>query len=194
MDYKGLKAIPNMPKSEVVIMLVVMVLSSVWNLVYAVGIGLVIASLMFMKKIGDLSAKNSAVTSLGDFEEWEDEFSFPDQLREEVAIKHIDGPLFFGSTRDFQQLAATIPDTTSTVILRMDRVPYVDQSGLYAIEDLVHGMETQGKSVLIVDIKTQPRMMLERIDIIPDLVEENHIFDSFNDCLRWIKNNVKDEY
>ena len=194
MDYKGLKAIPNMPKSEVVIMLVVMVLSSVWNLVYAVGIGLVIASLMFMKKIGDLSAKNSAVTSLGDFEDWEDEFSFPDQLREEVAIKHIDGPLFFGSTRDFQQLAATIPDTTSTVILRMDRVPYVDQSGLYAIEDLVHGMETQGKSVLIVDIKTQPRMMLERIDIIPDLVEENHIFDSFNDCLRWIKNNVKDEY
>ena len=51
MDYKGLKAIPNMPKSEVIIMLVVLVLSSVWNLVYAVGIGLVIASLMFMKNI-----------------------------------------------------------------------------------------------------------------------------------------------
>ena len=44
MDYKGLKAIPFMPKQEVAIMLVVLVLSSVWNLVYAVGIGLVIAS------------------------------------------------------------------------------------------------------------------------------------------------------
>ena len=62
MDYRGLKAIPYMPKdiklgpiklsSEVIVMLVVLVLSSVWNLVYAVGIGLIMASLMFMKKIG----------------------------------------------------------------------------------------------------------------------------------------------
>lgn len=50
MDYKGLRAIPFMPRTEVVILIVVLVLSSVWNLVYAVGIGLVIASLMFMKK------------------------------------------------------------------------------------------------------------------------------------------------
>ena len=41
MDYKGLKAIPHMPRAEVVIMFVVLVLASVWNLVYAVGIGLV---------------------------------------------------------------------------------------------------------------------------------------------------------
>jgi len=63
MDYKGLRAIPSLPKdiklgplklsSEVLIMLIVLVLSSLWDLVYAVGIGLVIASLMFMKKIGD---------------------------------------------------------------------------------------------------------------------------------------------
>ena len=53
MDYKGLRAIPFMPRTEVIILIVVLVLSSVWNLVYAVGIGLVIASLMFMKKIGD---------------------------------------------------------------------------------------------------------------------------------------------
>ena len=60
MDYKGLKAIPNMPRTEVLIMLIVLVLSSVWNLVYAVGIGLVIASLMFMKKIGDVTAERSS--------------------------------------------------------------------------------------------------------------------------------------
>lgn len=58
MDYKGLKAIPNIPKPEVAIMLIVLVLSSVWNLVYAVGIGLVIASLMFMKKNVILLLKN----------------------------------------------------------------------------------------------------------------------------------------
>ena len=73
MDYKGLKAIPKMPRPEVIIMLVVLILSSVWNLVYAVGIGLVIASLMFMKKMGDLTAKHSNVTSFQKEKAWPDE-------------------------------------------------------------------------------------------------------------------------
>ena len=64
MDYKGLRAIPFMPRTEVIILIVVLVLSSIWNLVYAVGIGLVIASLMFMKKIGDLTAASFNVKSL----------------------------------------------------------------------------------------------------------------------------------
>jgi SulP family sulfate permease len=192
MDYKGLKAIPNMPKSEVIIMLVVLVLSSVWNLVYAVGIGLVIASLMFMKNIGDLMASNSELKSLTDFEDWDDEMDFPQNLKEEVVIKHIDGPLFFGSTTDFQQLAAQIPEETSTIVLRMSRVPYIDQSGLYAIEDLVNGMESQGKTVLLVGVKEQPKYMMERIDIIPDLISPDHMFESFTECIRWIKENVQD--
>ncbi len=194
MDYKGLKAIPNMPKSEVIIMIVVLVLSSVWNLVYAVGIGLVIASLMFMKKIGDLMASSSELKSLKDFEDWDDEMDFPQNLKEEVIIKHIDGPLFFGSTTDFQQLAAQIPDKATTIVLRMSRVPYIDQSGLYAIEDLVCGMESEGKSVLLVGVKEQPKYMMERIDIIPDLISEDHMFVSFSDCLRWIKENVEDTH
>ena len=194
MDYKGLKAIPNMPKSEVIIMLVVLVLSSVWNLVYAVGIGLVIASLMFMKNIGELMASNSELKSLKDVEGWDDEMDFPENLKEEVIIKHVDGPLFFGSTTDFQQLAAQIPDSISTIILRMKKVPYIDQSGLYAIEDLVNGMESQGKTVLLVGLKKQPRYMMERIDIIPDLISKEHMFESFTDCLRWIKENVQDRY
>ncbi|HFC29709.1 MAG TPA: SulP family inorganic anion transporter, partial [Oceanospirillales bacterium] len=75
MDYKGLKAIPYMPRPEVLIMLVVLILSSIWNLVYAVGIGLVIASLMFMKKIGDLTAEQSDVKSLSEEKLWDDEVS-----------------------------------------------------------------------------------------------------------------------
>jgi len=194
MDYKGLKAIPNMPRSEVVIMLVVLVLSSVWNLVYAVGIGLIIASLMFMKNIGDLMAKNSKVKTLDDFEAWDDELDFPPNLKEEVAIKHLDGPLFFGSTSDFAHLSTQIPVTTSVIVLRMGRVPYIDHSGLYAIEDFALAMETLEKEVLIVGLNEQPRYMMERIDIIPDLISEEHLFTSFNDCLTWIKDKVEDTH
>ncbi len=194
MDYKGLRAIPYMPRPEVAIMLIVLVLSSVWNLVYAVGIGLVIASLMFMKKIGDLTAEQSNVKSLNEEKAWEDEIDFPQNLQEEVFIKHIKGPLFFGSTSDFQQLALQIPPTASNVIIRMGRVPYIDQSGLYAMEDVLIDLRGNGINVLLIGITKQPKYMLERIDIIPDLIPEEHLFENFKDCLKWIKKNVKDEY
>ena len=150
MDYKGLKAIPSLPKdiklgplklsSEVLIMLVVLGLSTFWNLVYAVGIGLVIASLMFMKKIGDLTAERSDVKSLKE-EAWSDEIDFPNDLKEEVFIKHLKGPLFFGSTSDFQVLTKQIPETASTVIMRLGRMQYMDQTGLYAMEDMLQDLK-----------------------------------------------------
>ena len=201
MDYKGLKAIPNLPRdakigpfkvsSEVIIMLVVLILSTFWNLVYAVGIGLVIASLMFMKKIGDLSAERSDVKSLEE-EAWGDEKDFPKKLAQEVFIKHIKGPLFFGSTSDFQALTKQIPNTASTVIVRMGRMQYIDQSGLYALEDMLIDLEKNGITVLLVNLLKQPRYMMERIDIIPDLISEEHIFTNFNDCITWVKSNVED--
>ena len=192
MDYKGLKAIPYMPKPEVAIMLIVLVLSSIWNLVYAVGIGLIIASLMFMKKIGDLTAKRSKVTVLADEERWVDEMDFPDSLKEEVFIKHINGPLFFGSTSDFTQLSQQIPPTASTIIIRTGKMNYIDQSGLYAMEDALVGLVQKGKKIVLVGLSNQPKYMMEKIDIIPDLVPREQLFKDFESCLRWIKANVRD--
>jgi len=203
MDYKGLRAIPALPRdikfgplklsSEVLVMLIVLFLSTFWNLVYAVGIGLVIASLMFMKKIGDLTAERSDVKSLKE-EAWKDEVNFPENLKEEVFIKHIKGPLFFGSTSDFQALSQQIPDTATHAILRLDRMQYMDQSGLYAMEDMIQDLKTKGVEVLFVGLLRQPRYMMERIDIIPDFIPESHVFETFDDCALWIKDNVKDEY
>ncbi|MBD0851334.1 SulP family inorganic anion transporter [Maribacter arenosus] len=204
MDYKGLKAIPNLPKdiefgplklsSEVVVMLVVLVLSTVWNLVYAVGIGLVIASLMFMKKIGDLTAERSDVKSLNKEKAWADESIFPEEFKEEVFIKHIKGPLFFGTTSDFQILADQIPKTASYVIIRLDRMQYMDQSGLYAMEDVLQELNKNNITVLFVDLQSQPRYMMERIDIIPDFIPEEHIFKNFKECTRWIKSHVENKH
>ncbi|MBC3845967.1 SulP family inorganic anion transporter [Winogradskyella echinorum] len=208
MDYKGLKAIPSLPKdisislfkffkirlsSEVLIMLVVLVLSTFWDLIYAVGIGLVIASLMFMKKIGDLTAERSDVKSLKE-EAWADEGNFPENLKEEVFIKHVKGPLFFGSTSDFQALTEQIPKTAKTVILRLGRMQYMDQSGLYAMEDMLQELKKDDVEVLFVGLLKQPRYMMERIDIIPDFIPNEHIFKDFKTCLKWVKENVKDKY
>ncbi|REG89585.1 SulP family inorganic anion transporter [Winogradskyella sediminis] len=201
MDYRGLKAIPSLPRdikfgpvrlsSEVLIMLVVLLLSTFWDLIYAVGIGLVIASLMFMKKIGDLTAERSDVKSLKE-EAWDDEGNFPSALKEEVFIKHLKGPLFFGSTSDFQALTEQIPDTAKTVILRLGRMQYMDQSGLYAMEDMLQDLKKKDVRVLFVGLLKQPRYMMERIGIIPEFIPNEHIFKDFKMCLQWIKSHVKD--
>ncbi|GAB7255876.1 SulP family inorganic anion transporter [Polaribacter sp. OB-PA-B3] len=203
MDYKGLKAIPHLPKdikigpiklsSEVLIMMVVLLLSTFWNLVYAVGIGLVIASLMFMKKIGDLTAKRSDVKSLKE-EVWSDEINFPENLKEEVFIKHLKGPLFFGSTSEFQALSQQIPETAKTVIMRLGKMQYIDQSGLYAMEDMLLDLKKRNIEVLFVDLLEQPRYMMERIGIIPDFIPIEHIFKKFDSCVLWVKENIKDEF
>ena len=191
MDYKGLRAIPFMPRQEVFILLLVLILSSVWNLVYAVGIGLVIASLMFMKKIGDLTSESFNVKALRPEKSWDDEITFPESLKDEVFIKHLDGPLFFGSTSKFTEIAKQLPASSSTLVIRLDKVPYIDQSGLYALESIIIDLVARGKKVLLVGVKNQPLYMMERIDIIPDLIPKEQLFEDFNSCLKWVVGNVK---
>jgi sulfate permease, SulP family len=202
MDYKGLKAIPYLPKdikigvlkmsSEVLIMMVVLLLATLWDLLYAVGIGLVISTFMFMKAIGDSTAEHSQVIPIE--KAWKDEADFPKHLKEEVFIKHIKGPLFFGSTSEFQALSKQIPDTAKTVIIRLGRMPYMDQSGLYAMEEVLMALRNNNVTILFVNLMPQPRYMMERIDIIPGLVPENMLFSSFAESVKWVQLNVVDTH
>lgn len=73
----------------------------------------------------------------------------------------------------------------------MGRMQYMDQSGLYVMEEIILDLINQGKTVLLVDIIEQPKYMMERIDIIPDLIPEEQIFETFNQCMVWVKENSK---
>ena len=197
MDYKGLRAIPSLPRdlkigklgisSEVVVMLAVMLLSTFWNLVYAVGIGLVMASLMFMKKIGDLTESQSKVSTGSKEKLWDDETACAELKSDKIAIKHINGPLFFGSTDGFSRLAKEIPKEADTVLFRFDRMDYIDQSGLYALEDLVVDLAKENKTVFFIHLPKQPRYMMERIRLVPRLVPAANIFEELPDFLKHIK-------
>ncbi len=193
MDYRGLKAIPQMQRTEVVVMLVVLFLSVFWNLVYAVGIGLVLASLMFMKKIGDLGAEKSKVVQLDIADElelneaWKDESELTAKMRQDVFVKRLSAPLFFGYTSDFQKLSNEIPKEASHVIIRMEKVPYMDQSGLYAMEEVLMDLAKKEIHVIFEGLQDQPSAMMHGIDIIPDLVPEDCVVDNFHDAVENIK-------
>ena len=176
--------------SEVLIMLTVLLLSTFWDLIFAVGIGLLISCLMFMKLIGDLTAQRTKLEPLKleplKEEAWPDEMAFPTSLKNEVFIKHIKGPLFFGYTAEFQQLYKQIPNRAKTVVIRLSRMQYIDQTGLYVVEDMLQDLKAKGITVVLVGLLDQPRFMMERIDIIPGFIPENQIFDTFKDYLNVI--------
>lgn len=195
MDYKGLRAVAKLPKniklgpiklsSEVLIMVVVMLLSTFWDLIFAVGIGVIISCLIFMKLIGDLTAKYSEIEGLKE-EAWPDEMGFPSALKNDVFIKHIKGPLFFGYTSEFQQLYTQIPKQAKTVVIRLSKMPYMDQSGLYVMEDILLDLKLKEIAVIFVGLQHQPRYMMERIDIIPDIIPESKIYVNFKAYLKEI--------
>ena len=170
-------------------MLIVMLLATFWNLVYAVGIGLVIASLMFMKKIGDSTASQSKLKALPSDSRPEDEevIDIDGDGIADVVIKHIMGPLFFGSADGFQKLAKKIPSSAQVIVLRLETMSYIDQSGLYALEEILVDLSEQGKTIYLVDIQKQPRYMMERVEMVPKLIPQENIFDNHKKCFALIK-------
>ena len=186
MDYKGLNTLSKIPKTEVTVMVVVLLLSVFWNLVYAVGIGLLLASLFFMKKMGDLAKDDARVSTISKEKAWKDEKKLSDSFKENVFIKHLSGPLFFGFTSEFVNIAKQIPKSASILIIRMDKVPYIDQSGLFALEDVLLDLNEKEIEILIVGIQSQPKYLMKTIGILGELIPEERIFDRFADCKAFI--------
>lgn len=186
-DYKGLRALKTMPKHEIVILFTVMILSTFWDLVFAVGIGLVMASIMFMKTIADITTEKSEVSQLSESQLKEQNYNLSAADQEKIAIKEIKGPLFFGFINDFQDLAMQIPDSAQNIVMDVDRMFYIDQSGLNVLEDTLKDWNDAGKQVYLVHLHDQPKQLLEKVGIIPNLLPYSQIEDSIGDCIEKIK-------
>jgi SulP family sulfate permease len=178
-DYKGLRHLLRVPRADAAVMLVVLVATVFGNLIYAVGAGVVMASVLFMKKAGDLAEERSRIEKV--------EMSPSDPAasvlgeRSSIYVKELYGPLFFGFSSGFRDLAESLPEEIEALVVQMDDVPYVDQSGLYSLEDTMLTLRQAGKDVIITGLQPQPEDMLRRIGIVPELVPEEHLFGSIDE-------------
>ncbi len=66
----------------------------------------------------------------------------------------------------------------------------MDQSGLFTMEDTLEELAKNGKTVLLIGLGSQPRYLLERVKVIPNLIHRDHIFEQFNDCHAWVKDHL----
>ena len=189
-DTRGLKHLLRVPKADAAVLISVFAITTFGSLIQAVGLGIVLASLLFMKRSSDLAEQGTSVTALAGIEGeaiWADEANIYPDLRSCVYIKHLYGPLFFGFTSHFQKLINDLDENICALIIRMDRVPHIDQSGLYALEEAVFDLRKKGVTVLLTGLQPQPCDMLRSIDVIPGLLPEAQLFDNFDDSIRWLK-------
>ncbi|MDF1878065.1 SulP family inorganic anion transporter [Sulfurimonas sp. SAG-AH-194-C20] len=189
-DYKGIKHLKEVPRADAVIMIIVLLLTVFVDLLQAVGIGMVLASILFMKQMGDMAENKSVSKTLKDFH---DVFPPSSQEREsykaieeQVYIQHFNGPIFFGFTAHFKQMMKELPEV-SVVIFRMYNVPSIDQSGMYVLDDAIYELNSKNITVLITGLNEQPKRMLENIKVIPTLVPKNHLFVDLNAALEMLK-------
>ncbi|MEM7038442.1 MAG: SulP family inorganic anion transporter, partial [Bacteroidota bacterium] len=196
MDYKGLKAFPKMETSEKVIMVTVLLLTVFWQLVYAVGIGLVMAALVFLKRMSDITATETSVTDLSDktpapegFDDepvWEDEKNFAPEVLERVVFKHISGPMFFGFVSHFRYLVTNLPEI-DILVIRFEKVPFLDQSGLYAVETAIEELYKQNVLVVLSGTNDQVLTLLNEMNVVGKYLPEKFVFQDFEDCRAWLE-------
>lgn len=186
-DKKAIRHIKAMPVMDTIILITVAILTAYGELLYAVVIGLAMASIYFMKKMADvveLDTRYAKVDRLVDnlISTFDDEEDF----RRKVYIKNIKGPVFFGFASRFSK-SLRLTSETKAVILNFGDVPYVDQSGLYTLEREVLKIRQKGIIVFFTELNPRMKLLLESIDLIPQLISSDHLFPSVEECIIWLK-------
>lgn len=188
-DYKGFRHLTSVPRADAIVMLVVLFLTVFVDLLIAVAVGMVLSAILFMKKISDVVDHKTHTAPLKDFSRevpWQDEGDIIERIGDRVYIKHLDGPLFFGFASRFQDMIKALPDIEA-VVIRMDKVPYVDQSGLYAMEEAILELRQLDIAVVFTNLHGQPLDMFKRINLVPGLVPNEHSFPDFQSCTKWLE-------
>ena len=188
-DFKGFKDLLKIPKADAVVLIIVFLLTVFVDLLTAVGIGMVIACVLFMKRASDLvegGYSSSVMTNFDKESPWSDEGGMPDKVQHSIYIQRLNGPIFFGTITKFQNVMDDVPQDAKIVIIRMRLVSFMDQSGLYAMETAIKDLQARGVMVLMTIIQPQPMYMLTKMKVIPELVPEDHTFKTFEECTAFL--------
>ena len=192
-DFKGFKDLVKIPRADAVVLIVVFLVTVFVDLLTAVGIGMVIACVLFMKRASDLVEGGYSSQELTNFDKespWDDEHGMPDTVAHKIYVQRLNGPIFFGTINKFKEVMQTVPQDAKIVIIRMRLVSFMDQSGLYAMEEAIKDLQARGVQVLMTIIQPQPMYMLKNMKLIPEVVPEDHTFKTFEDCTEYLRNQL----
>jgi SulP family sulfate permease len=160
------------PKADVGILLLTFFLTVFVDLVVAVNVGVIFAALLFMRRMADSVNVEQHIEELPD-SGTPGSPAIPENNG--VLIYSIEGPFFFGAAEKLERSLEHIHRATTTLILRMGNVPFVDATGIFAIEEIITDFRRHGATVLLVEVRPNVRYKLERGGVIAHVGPDNVI-------------------
>lgn len=148
------------PKSDTLVLLTCFLLTVLFDMVVAVSVGIVLAALLFMRRMAELTR----VRLVGN-EGAAPETAGPADLPRGVAVYEIAGPLFFGAAQKATSQMRATGGLTRVLIIRLDQVPVMDATGLVALESSLGGLFKNGCRVILCGLQPQPAGLLQRAGI-----------------------------
>jgi SulP family sulfate permease len=166
------------PKADVAVLLLTFFLTVLVDLVVAVNVGVILAALLFMRRMADAVSVEAQTDTHARSENGVPAPSTPNG----VVIYSIEGPFFFGAAEKLERTLAHIQRRASTLVLRMGNVPFVDATGMSAIGEMIADFQRHGATVLLVELRPNVRYKLERSGVIEQVGREN-VIDTLDEAL-----------
>lgn len=152
------------PKSDIFVLITTFILTIVFDLVVAIEVGIVLAAVLFLKRMADVAEVRS----------WEYVQSEQDGLRvvpNGTLVYEIEGPMFFAAADKFLEVSAD--KDTKAVVLRMRSVPAMDVSALRKLEEVFKACKRKNIHLIFSHVTEQPRKMMEKAGFAADVGAEN---------------------
>lgn len=185
MGLKNMKSLFSAPKSDILVLLATFILTIIVDLTAAVQVGVVLAALLFMKRMSD-------VTSMGKInfdasEETMDNKYDPDAtsnkvIPEGVEVYEINGPFFFGVADMLINTLEHIGKTPKVFILRMRNVPAIDATGEHALENFYSTCKKLGIALVLSGVNKLPYETLKKMHFI-DMIGRENVLDHIDKAL-----------
>jgi SulP family sulfate permease len=166
------RVVRGAPKVDVGILLLTFLLTVFVDLVVAVNVGVIFAALFFMRRMADSVNIEQHIEELPD-SGTPGSPALPENNG--VLIYSIEGPFFFGAAEKLERSLEHIHRATTTLILRMGNVPFVDATGIFAIEEIITDFKRHGATVLLVEVRPNVRFKLDRGGVIAHVGPDNVI-------------------
>ena len=154
------------PKSDIIVLVLTFVLTVAFDLVVAIEVGMVVACLLFMKRMSE----ETSVTGWKYIENPDEDLELK-VIPKAVRVYEVSGPLFFGAANALTEIRGK--DFTKVIIIRMRSVPAIDATAMNSLESLATRAEKKGITLIFSHVNEQPMHTMEKADFIERVGKEN---------------------
>lgn len=167
------------------VLVVTFLLTVFINLTVAVQVGLILAVLLFTKRMSDIIVTEKALPNPNTKQAKVDSRVVTESHDcPQISIYNVEGPLFFGAAQSFeQQIMKSIHYKPKVLLLRLGKVPFMDTTGEARLESIVKDFSKHG-IVLVSGIKSQPKSVLIKTGLY-ELIGEDHFFEHTGDAINY---------